>query len=98
MTRPVKILVDEHSDGWDEKLQELGFEAQSVRKLNDSGKDLRTDFSVIRYAQEHGMILITKDKENVKACRENGIACISLDDEAVFKLAVAELERMRREC
>lgn len=90
----MRVLVDEHSDGWDEKLQEAGFEAQSVRKLNDCGKNLHTDFSVLSYAQENDMILITRDKENIKACRENNIRCIPLDDDALFGLALSELGRL----
>ena len=27
----MKILIDEMDDGWDEKLQELGFDAYSVK-------------------------------------------------------------------
>jgi hypothetical protein len=29
----LKILIDEMDDGWDEKLQLLGFDAYSVKKL-----------------------------------------------------------------
>ena len=90
----VRVLVDEHSDGWDMRLRELGFDAQSVRKLNQEGRGLRTDFSVLNYARENGMIFITRDKENIMACRDNGIRCVPLDDDAVFGLAVRELERL----
>ena len=40
-------------DGWDEKLQQLGFDAYSVKKLRTEGKKLRTDYSVINYAKEN---------------------------------------------
>lgn len=93
-THMVKVLVDEHSDGWDERLQELGFDAQSVRKLNHSGVNLKTDFSVLNYAKQNKMILITRDKENIQACKENNIPCISLDDDSVFQLALIELEKL----
>ena len=94
-TLAMKILVDEHSDGWDERLCDLGFDAHSVRKLNTRGVNLRTDFSVLNYARQNDMVLLTRDKENIMACRENGIPCVPLDDDAMFKLAVAELEKMR---
>lgn len=90
----MKVLVDEHSDGWDVKLRERGFEAQSVRKLREKGMDLRTDFSVLSYAKSHNMVLVTRDKENIMGCRENGILCVPLDDDALFGLAVSELERL----
>jgi len=48
----VKILIDEMDDGMDEKLNELGFEAYSVKKLLTNGKNLRTDYSIINYAKE----------------------------------------------
>ena len=90
----VRVLVDEHSDGWDKRLQELGFDAQSVRKLNESGKNLKTDFSVLSYAKENEMVLVTRDKENIKGCHENGIRCVPLDDDALFRLAVRELKHL----
>ncbi len=90
----VKILVDEHSDGWDIKLQKLGFDAQSVRKLNDAGNSMHTDFSVISYAQTNKMIFLTRDRQNIKACQENNIPCIPLDDESIFQLAVTELRKL----
>ena len=90
----MKVLVDEHSDGWDVKLRERGFEAQSVKKLRSEGMALQADFSVLKYAQSNEMVLVTKDKENIMGCRENGIRCVPLDDNALFELAVSELERL----
>ena len=90
----MKVLVDEHSDGWEVKLCERGFEAQSVKKLISGGMALRADFSVLDYAKSNGMVLVTKDKENIKACRENKIPCVALDDDALFGLTLYELERL----
>ena len=66
----MKVLVDEHSDGLDERLLNRGFEAQSVKKLRSKGMHLQSDFSVLKYAESNGMVLITKDKENIQGCRE----------------------------
>ena len=66
-----KILIDEMDDGWDEKLRQLGFEAYSVKKLRAEGKKLRTDYSVINYARENDMVLVTRDTESGQACQEN---------------------------
>ena len=68
-----KILIDEMDDGMDEKLRELGYDAFSVKKLRADGKKLHTDYSVISYAKEHNMILITRDTESGQACEENGL-------------------------
>ena len=54
-----KILVDEMDDGMDEKLKEIGYDAYSVKKLRTEGKKLHADYSVINYARENDMILVT---------------------------------------
>jgi predicted nuclease of predicted toxin-antitoxin system len=79
-------------DGWDEKLQSLGYEAYSVKKLLNEGKKLRTDYSIINYAKENGMILITRDTESGQACEENNLPCILLDNNEIFKIVVEKLK------
>ncbi len=79
-------------DGMDEKLNELGFEAFSVKKLLTEGKNLRTDYSIINYAKENEMILVTRDTESGQACQENNLPCILLDNEEIFKIVVEKLK------
>ena len=55
----MKILIDEMDDGMDDRLIQLGYDAYSVKKLRAEGKKLHTDYSVINYAKENDMILIT---------------------------------------
>ena len=88
----VKILVDEMDDGMDEKLNELGFEAYSVKKLLTEGRNLRTDYSIINYAKENEMILVTRDTESGQACQENDLPCILLDNDEIFKIVVEKLK------
>jgi len=88
----VKILVDEMDDGMDEKLNDLGFEALSVKKLLTEGKNLRTDYSIINYAKENEMILVTRDTEIGQACQENNLPCILLDNDEIFKIVVEKLK------
>ena len=88
----VKILVDEMDDGMDEKLNALGFEALSVKKLLTDGKNLRTDYSIINYAKENEMILVTRDTESGQAWQENNLPCILLDNEEIFKIVVEKLK------
>ena len=85
MVKP-KILIDEMDDGWDERLRQLGFEAYSVKKLRAEGKKLRTDYSVINYARENGLILVTRDTESGQACEENNLPYILLDNDEIFKI------------
>ncbi len=88
----LKILVDEMDDGMDEKLNDLGFEAYSVKKLLTEGKNLRTDYSIINYAKENELILVTRDTESGQACQENNLPCILLDNDEIFKIVVEKLK------
>lgn len=88
----MKILVDEMDDGMDEKLRNLGYDAYSVKKLQAEGKKLRTDYSIINYARENQMILITRDTESGQACAENDLPCILLDNNEIFKIVVEKLK------
>lgn len=90
----MKILVDEMDDGMDEKLRNLGYEAYSVKKLLTEGKKLRTDYSIINYARENQMILITRDTESGQACAENNLPCILLDNNEIFKIVVEKLKHL----
>jgi len=79
-------------DGMDEKLNELGFEAYSVKKLLAEGRNLRSDYSIINYAKENEMILVTRDTESGQACHENNLPCILLDNDEIFKIVVEKLK------
>lgn len=45
MSKPIKILIDEMDDGWDDKLRKMGYDAYSAKKLRTDGHKLRTDYS-----------------------------------------------------
>jgi len=89
-----KILVDEMDDGMDDRLNSLGYEAYSVKKLLTEGKKLHTDYSIINYAKENGMILVTRDTEIGQACKENDLSCILLDNDEIFKIVVEKLQKL----
>ncbi len=57
----MKVLVDEMYDGMDLKLKEFGYDAYSVKKLITEGEKLQSDYSVIKYAEKNGMIIVTED-------------------------------------
>jgi len=90
----LRILIDEMDDGWDEKLKNLGFDAYSVKKLRAGGKKLRTDYSVINYARENEMILVTRDTESGQACAENNLPYILLDNEEIFKIVLDKINQI----
>ena len=89
--KSLKILVDEMDDGMDEKLRDMGYDAYSVKKLRAEGLKLHTDYSVINYAKENSMILITRDTESGEACNENNIPCVLLDNNEIFKIVTEKL-------
>lgn len=91
----MKVLVDEMYDGIDTKLKEFGYEAYSVKKLIVEGKKLTSDYSVIKYAEENGMVMVTEDTEVGKACKENNIPCVLLDNETIFKIILEELSQYK---
>ncbi len=94
LEKSMKILVDEMDDGWDEKLRNLGYDAYSVKKLRTEGKKLRTDYSVINYARENNMLLITRDTESGQACEENNLSYILLDNDEIFRIVVDKLQKL----
>lgn len=91
----MKVLVDEMYDGMDVKLKEFGYDVFSVKKLIMEGKKLTSDYSVIKYAEENSMIMVTEDIEVGKACKENNIPCVLLDNETIFKIILEELSRFK---
>ncbi len=90
----MKILVDENLDGMDERLKEQGFDAYSVRKLRTAGQKLGSDYSIITYARENDMIIVTKDTEFRKASEENNFPLILLDEEEILKVIVEKLKKL----
>jgi len=90
----MKVLVDEMYDGMDARLRDFGYEAFSV-KTHPRRQKLTSDYSVIRFAEENGMVVVTEDVEMGKACRENNIPCVLLDTEALFKIMLEELGNFR---
>ena len=92
MLKHQKILIDEMDDGMDEKLNSMGFDAYSVKKLRSEGKKLHTDYSIINYAKENNMILVTRDTESGQACMENNLPCILLDNNEILKIVVKSLK------
>ena len=89
--KSLKILIDEMDDGMDERLIQLGYDAYSVKKLRSEGKKLHTDYTVINFAKENEMILITRDTESGQACEENNLPCILLDNDEIFKIVTEKL-------
>ena len=94
MSKNKKILIDEMDDGMDDKLKSIGFDAYSVKKLRADGIKLHTDYSILNYAKENNMIIVTRDTENGQACEENNLPCILLDNDEIFKIVLEKLKHL----
>ena len=85
----MKILVDEMLDGWDLKLQHMGYDAHSVKKIKDE-HGLNDDNSMIGYARENGMVLITKYTRCGRDCWPVDVPCILLDDAVLLQTRLVQ--------
>lgn len=88
-------LIDEMYDGFDEKINDFNLKckAYSIKKLIADGKQLKTDYSVINYAKDNGMVLIIADVESSKGCEENDIPCILISQNSILDTMVEQLKK-----
>lgn len=77
-----------------QKLREKGYDAYSVDVLISEGKRMRSDYSILKYAEQNKMILITRDGQNRIGCEENGILCISLGENPEISRVMSEIEKI----
>ena len=85
-----KILVDEQWDGLDDFLIKHGYNATSVKKLF-AGK---SDYGVLKYAHKHKMLLVTQDKENISACKEDKIPYVAVNKDGIYELVLDKLKQL----
>lgn len=68
----------------------MKYDVSSVDLLIAQGRRMKSDYSILKYAEQNQMILITRDGQNRVGCEENGIPCISLGEnpsiEAVIEM------------
>jgi len=83
--KQLKFLLDEHVEGFDKKLLELGHTVEFAKKLREKEEKFRNDFNLLLHAQENNLIFVTKDKEPGQTCKDNKIPCIWLSDERIFE-------------
>lgn len=91
----MKVLIDEMRDGLDRELKARGYDAQSVKKLVEKGLKLRTDYSILKYAEKNGMVLITEDTANIEGCKENDIPCVVFGQKDNLRTLLEKLEILK---
>ncbi|RNJ79243.1 MAG: hypothetical protein D9C04_05355 [Nitrosopumilus sp. B06] len=89
------LLFDEMYEGKSEEFRQRGYQAISVRELRDMGLQIKHDFSIIKYADENKMILLTRDKESYGGCMENQITCVELGENPSIDDIAAKLEKFK---
>ena len=82
----MKILLDQMSNGWYDRLRHIGHDVYKVTELRDQGHDLQDDASIGDYAKGNGMVLVTRDNKIAKYCKAMDIQHIHLDDDDLFKI------------
>ncbi len=91
----IKVLIDAMRDGIDEELNKLDYEAYSVKKLVDKGEKLRSDYSILKRAEQNNMILVTEDIDNIIGCIENDIDCVEFGQNHTVEYLINELEKIK---
>ena len=87
----MKILLDQMSDGWYDRLLYMGHDVYSVTNLRSQGHSLQKDPSVAGYAKDNGMVLVAKDTKLGRYCQVTGIPCILLDDDELYKVLLEKI-------
>ena len=88
----MKILLDQMSDGWYDRLRHLGHDVNSVTRLRSQGHSLQDDPAVGDYSKENGMALITLDGKFAKYCKAMDIPHIHIDNDDIFKILRQKLD------
>ena len=99
----MKILLDQMSDGWYDRLRYLGHDVYSVTRLRSQGHSLQDDPSVGAYAKENdmrhdpqlritSMVLVTLDGKFAKYCKAVDIPHINIDNDDLFKILRQKLD------
>lgn len=89
-----RLLLDEMYDGKDIELGKRGYDAESIKKLRLTGEPLHYDYSVIKYAEENKMIIITEDPEIHGGCQENNLPCIKLGQNPTIDEIIKAIESL----
>ena len=90
----MKILVDEMHEGLVKDLRNNEYDVESVKELINQEKKMSSDFSVLTYAKDNDMILISADAENQKGCEENNIKYVPINNEIILNVVLDGLKKI----
>ena len=81
-------------EGFVKDLKSAGHEVESVKQLLNQGKRLHSDYSVLTYAKDNDMVLISADMENQLGCEENGIKYVLINKDTVLRSILEGLKKL----
>ena len=55
---------------------------------------MKSDYSILKYAEQNRMILITRDGQNQVGCEENGIEHIAPGENPDVSIIISEIEKI----
>jgi len=92
----MKVLIDAMRDGIEDELRERGYEAYSTKKLCEEEKmKLHSDFSIMKHAEKHHMVLVTEDVDNIEGCIENNMDYVEFHQYNKLDYLLVELEKIK---
>jgi len=93
----MKFLIDQNADFFGNELEKRNYEVEYILKLREQDPKFRNDLNMLKHAETNKMILVTKDRENGQACKDNGIPCIWLSDEELLEnMILPRLDELKK--
>lgn len=84
----MKLLLDEMYAGLKEHFEALGYEVQTVQEAGLKGAKDRT---VVEYAKQHNLILITQDLKPSELAELTDVKCILISSAMIAKVTDAKI-------
>jgi predicted nuclease of predicted toxin-antitoxin system len=86
----MKILLDEMYTGMKDYLKALGWDIETV---NTTGLQGASDATVMDYARDNNLIVVTQDEKFADIAELKGIECVLISRKMVAKLMDTELKK-----
>ncbi len=85
----MKLLLDEMYAGLKEYFETLGYE---VLTAHEAGLAAAKDKDVVKYAENHDLILITQDQKPAELAELSGVKYVMISNSKIAKIVDAEIK------
>nr|WP_294804534.1 hypothetical protein [uncultured Nitrososphaera sp.] len=75
----VKFLIDVNCDYLADSMKKMfrgNCKVVRAKVLDQENKNMHSDYSLLKYAEQNGMVVVTMDQEMIEGCEENQIRCV----------------------